>query len=377
MANSDLPLDTILQGDCIEVMARLPEKSVDLVFADPPYNLQLRQALRRPDTSQVDAVDDAWDRFDDFAAYDAFTRAWLSACRRVLKDTGALWVIGSYHNIYRVGAILQDLGYWILNDVVWTKHNPMPQFRGVRFANAHETLLWCIKSRAQKRYTFNYHAMKALNEGKQMRSDWYLPICSGAERLRVNGEKVHATQKPEALLYRVLLATSNPGDVVLDPFFGAGTTGAVARRLGRHYIGIEREAAYIKAARARIAAVTPTPDDNEVRGRYETKRTARRIPFGALLEAGLLRPGDSLYFDRRTDVAATVLADGSLRVETPDSGIMRGSIHQVGALVGGLPACNGWERWYYRTESGELAVIDALRERLRRETSQPGDGVTG
>ncbi len=378
MTHPGLPLDTILQGDCIEVMAGLPEKSIDLVFADPPYNLQLRQTLLRPDTSLVDAVDDAWDRFDDFAAYDAFTRAWLSACRRVLKDTGALWVIGSYHNIYRVGAILQDLGYWMLNDVVWTKTNPMPQFRGVRFANAHETLLWCIKSRGQKRYTFNYHAMKALNEGKQMRSDWYLPICSGAERLRVNGEKVHATQKPEALLYRVLLATSNPGDVVLDPFFGAGTTGAVARALGRHYIGIEREPAYIEAARARIAAVIPTPDDDEVRGRYETKRTARRIPFGALLEAGLLRPGDALYFDRRADAAATVLADGSLRVAALSGREgARGSIHQVGAFVAGLPACNGWEHWYYRAESGGLEVIDALRERLRREAYGSSDGVTG
>ncbi|MFN8483887.1 MAG: DNA methyltransferase [Anaerolineae bacterium] len=357
-------------------MARLPEKSVDLVFADPPYNLQLRQALRRPDTSQVDAVDDAWDRFDDFAAYDTFTRAWLSACRRVLKDTGALWVIGSYHNIYRVGAILQDLGYWMLNDVVWVKTNPMPQFRGVRFANAHETLLWCIKSRGQKRYTFNYHAMKALNDGKQMRSDWALPICSGAERLRVNGQKVHATQKPAALLYRVLLATSNPGDVVLDPFFGAGTTGAVARYLGRHYIGIERETGYIEAARARIAAVTPAADDDEVRGRYETKRTARRVPFGALLETGLLRPGDCLYFDRRPDAVATVLADGSLRVEGAGGAGARGSIHQVGALVSGLPACNGWEHWYYVTDAGEMAVIDELRERLRRETSGPRDGVT-
>ncbi|MFN8473038.1 MAG: site-specific DNA-methyltransferase [Anaerolineae bacterium] len=353
-------------------MAGLPEKSVDLVFADPPYNLQLRQALRRPDTSQVDAVDDAWDQFEDFAAYDTFTRAWLSACRRVLKDTGALWVIGSYHNIYRVGAILQDLGYWMLNDVVWVKTNPMPQFRGVRFANAHETLLWCVKNPGQ-RYTFNYHAMKALNDGKQMRSDWELPICSGAERLRVNGEKVHATQKPEALLYRVLLATSHPGDIILDPFFGAGTTGAVARYLGRHYIGIEREPAYIEAARARIAAVIPSADDDEVRGRYETKRTARRIPFGALLEAGLLRPGDSLYFDRRADVSATVLADGSLRVDAPaNGGTVRGSIHQMGAQVSGLPSCNGWEHWYYRTESGQMEVIDVLRERVRRETSHRG-----
>ena len=252
----DLALDTVLRGDCRTVLAALPEKSVDLVFADPPYNLQLSGDLLRPDRSLVDAVDDEWDQFADFAAYDAFTRDWLAACQRVLKDTGALWVIGSYHNIHRVGAIVQDLGYWILNEIVWIKANPMPQFRGVRFTNAHETLLWCKKSRDQKRYTFHYQAMKAANDGKQMRSDWHVPICSGRERLTVDGHKLHSTQKPEALLYRVLLASTNPGDVVLDPFFGTGTTGAVAKALGRHFVGIEQDEAYAAAAEARIAAVS-------------------------------------------------------------------------------------------------------------------------
>ncbi|HEX6608165.1 MAG TPA: DNA methyltransferase, partial [Chloroflexia bacterium] len=253
----DLPLDQVLIGDCRDVLATLPDKSVDLIFADPPYNLQLQQELWRPNMTRVDGVDAAWDQFADFAAYDRFTEAWLEACRRVLKDTGALWVIGSYHNIYRVGKILMDLGYWILNDISWQKVNAMPQFRGVRFTNAHETLLWAKKSRTQKRYTFNYHAMKNLNDEKQMRSDWEIPLCTGAERLKVDGHKAHPTQKPEALLYRVILATSNPGDVVLDPFFGTGTTGAVARTLHRHWIGIERDPGYADLARARIASVQP------------------------------------------------------------------------------------------------------------------------
>ncbi len=354
-------LDTIHHGDCRDILPTLPEKSVDLVFADPPYNLQLRGDLWRPNMTKVDAVDDAWDQFEDFAAYDAFTRAWLTACRRVLKDTGTLWVIGSYHNIYRVGAILQDLGYWLLNDVVWIKTNPMPQFRGVRFANAHETLLWCKKARDQKRYTFNYHAMRALNDDKQMRSDWELPLCTGAERLKVNGAKAHTTQKPEALLYRVILASSNPGDIILDPFFGTGTTGAVARKLGRHFIGIERERGYIDAAHARLAVIPPASTDPVVLGKVPTKRDAPRLPFAALLENGLLLPGQPLYLDRRHDRCATVLADGTLRATDGT----RGSIHKLGALLAGLPACNGWEHWYYEDEQGRLVVIDSLRERLR------------
>ncbi|PJF35368.1 MAG: DNA methyltransferase [Candidatus Thermofonsia Clade 1 bacterium] len=360
---SALPLDQILQGDCREILARLPERSVDLIFADPPYNLQLQRTLLRPNATEVDAVDDAWDRFDDFAAYDQFTREWLSAARRVLKDTGTLWVIGSYHNIYRVGSILQDLGFWILNDVIWIKSNPMPNFRGVRFTNAHETLLWCKKSKDQKRYTFNYHALKAMNDGKQMRSDWHIPLCTGSERLTVDGEKLHATQKPEALLYRVILASSKPNDVILDPFFGTGTSGAVAKKLGRHFIGIEREEKYIAAAQARLAAISaPLSADPEMLGHFETKRSAPRIAFAALLEQGWLQPGQVLYFNRERDKAVTLLADGSVRTPSGE----RGSIHQIGALMAQKPTCNGWEHWYFEDESGQLRAIDALRERLRK-----------
>ena len=292
-----LPLDTILQGECVETLNGLPEKSVDLIFADPPYNLQLSQELWRPNQTLVDAVDDAWDQFESFAAYDAFTRDWLKACHRVLKDNGSLWVIGSYHNIFRVGSVLQDLGFWFLNDVIWVKTNPMPNFRGVRFTNAHETLIWASKFQGA-RYTFNHHAMKGLNEDKQMRSDWEIPLCTGEERLKVNGTKVHPTQKPEALLYRVLLASSNPGDMVLDPFFGSGTTGAVAKKLHRHWIGIEQEARYIQAAQQRIDEITPEPYDEMVFDVRDKKRLAPRVPFTRLLEEGLLQPGQSLFFRR-------------------------------------------------------------------------------
>jgi modification methylase len=351
----------IHHGDCIEVLASLPEQSVDLIFADPPYNLQLRQELRRPNQSLVDAVDDEWDQFADFAAYDAFTRAWLTACRRVLKDTGTIWVIGSYHNIYRVGALMQDLGFWMLNDVVWTKSNPMPNFRGVRFTNAHETLLWCLKNRDQRRYTFNYHAMKQLNDAKQMRSDWELPLATGHERLKLNGVKLHATQKPEALLYRVILAASNPGDVVLDPFFGTGTTGAVAKRLGRQYVGIEREAEYVAAAQERIAAVQPATTDQEALGRIPTRRDAPRVAFATLLERGLLLPGQKLYFRGNPNSVAIILADGTLRAADGQ----RGSIHRIGAHVSNSPACNGWDAWHYAAADGALHPIDVLREQVR------------
>ena len=360
---SALPLDQIIVSDCIEAMNRLPEQCVDLVFADPPYNLQLRQELYRPNLTRVDAVDDEWDKYESFEAYDQFTTAWLTAARRVLKDTGTLWVIGTYHNIFRIGKILQDLGFWILNDVVWIKVNPMPNFRGVRFTNAHETLIWAQKHKG-KPYTFNYADLKALNDDLQMRSDWYIPLCTGKERLRVNGEKAHATQKPEALLTRILLATTKPGDVVLDPFFGTGTTGAVAKRLGRHFIGIEREAEYVQAARARIAAVpAPLVADDAVLGAYRTRRSAPRIAFAALLENGLLLPGQTLYFDKRRDKSAVVLADGSLR--TPDG--EQGSIHKIGARVGNTAACNGWEHWYYEDERGELLVVDTLRAAIRKQ----------
>ena len=360
--DSALPLDQIVQGDSIEVLASLPERSVDLVFADPPYNLQLEGELRRPNNSKVDAVDDAWDQFDSFEAYDTFSRAWLTAARRVLKDDGAIWVIGSYHNIYRLGATMQDLGFWFLNDIVWRKTNPMPNFKGTRFTNAHETLLWCAKSRDQKRYTFNYHAMKTLNDDLQMRSDWSLPICSGRERLKINGEKAHATQKPESLLYRVLLASTNVGDVVVDPFSGSGTTAAVAKRLGRHFIGIEREAKYIVVANDRLKTVTPmSPRDLQV---VQSKRALPRIPFGRVVERGLLDPGQVL-FDARRRFHARVRADGSL-VTDGNTGAVEGSIHKVGAAVQGAPACNGWTFWHFDAE-GKAIAIDVLRQQLRAE----------
>jgi modification methylase len=371
LSPDDLPLDQVLQGDCIQVLAGLPAESVDLVFADPPYNLQLHQDLLRPNRTRVDAVNDAWDQFENFQAYDQFTLQWLAACRRVLKKTGALWVIGTYHNIYRVGSRLQDLGFWILNDVVWVKDNPMPNFRGVRFTNAHEMLIWAQKDRGTA-YTFNYQAMKSLNEELQMRSDWYLPICTGPERLRLNGEKAHSTQKPEALLYRILLASTNPGDVVLDPFFGTGTSGAVAKRLHRHWIGIERQVEYVELARKRIGAIQPAPYDPTLFEIPDRRRLLRegRLPFGKLLEYGLLQPGATLYLGVEEQKCARVLVDGSLEYEG-----QRGSIHQMARLATGTPAtpCNGWEQWYYvDLATAERWPINRLRDRLRAKL-QAGD----
>ena len=352
-------LDSILVGDCIAELKKLPTKSVDVVFADPPYNLQLQRQLYRPDQSKVDAVDDAWDRFSDFQSYDTFTRNWLAECRRVLKDTGTIWVIGSYHNIFRVGTILQDLGFWVLNDVIWRKTNPMPNFRGKRFTNAHETLIWAAKSADQKSYTFNYEAMKALNEELQMRSDWLISICNGSERLKTpGGEKVHPTQKPEALLHRVLIASSNPGDVVLDPFFGTGTTGVAAQRLGRHFIGIERESAYAEAAIARLKQ-TKRLDDESIKV-SAGKRGEPRIPFGALIERGLIKPGDMLY-DPMGRTAAKVRADGSLVCKDAT-----GSIHKIGAIVMRAEACNGWTFWHVRKGKSYIP-IDLLRQQIRQE----------
>ncbi len=352
----DLPVDQVLQGDCIALLESLPPASIDLVFADPPYNLQLGGDLRRPDDSLVDAVDDDWDKFSSFADYDAFTRAWLMGVRRVLKPDGALWVIGSYHNIFRVGATLQDLGFWILNDVVWRKANPMPNFRGRRFTNAHETMIWAARS-AASRYAFNYEAMKAGNDDLQLRSDWFLPICTGDERLKDGaGAKLHPTQKPEALLARVLLSSSKPGDVILDPFFGTGTTGAVAKALGRRFIGLERETGYAEAARARIAAVTPLPP--EAFALAPAKRSEPRIPFLSLIEGGLVTPGERVS-DARQRHSALVRADGTLAL-----GGITGSIHKVGALAQGLPSCNGWTFWHVERNGAPL-VIDALREQVR------------
>ncbi len=356
-----LPLNTILAGDCIEMMNSLPEESVDLIFADPPYNLQLKGDLHRPDNSKVDAVDDEWDQFSSFAAYDKFTREWLAAARRILKPEGAMWVIGSYHNVFRMGAELQNQGFWILNDVVWRKSNPMPNFRGKRFTNAHETMIWVSKSEGSK-YTFNYDALKALNEGVQMRSDWVLPICNGHERLKDdNGDKAHPTQKPESLLHRVLIGSTNPGDVVLDPFFGTGTTGAVAKMLGREFIGIEREEAYRKVAEKRIKAVRKY--DTEALEVSTSKRAQPRVPFGQLVERGMLRPGEEL---RSTNgrYKAKVRADGTLIGND-----VKGSIHQVGAAYEGAPSCNGWTYWTYKKE-GKHVPIDALRQEIRDEMAQ-------
>jgi len=351
---NSLPVNSILPGDCIEILKSLPENSVDLIFADPPYNLQLQNDLYRPNMTKVDAVNDGWDKFNGFADYDMFTREWLSAARRVLKDTGTIWVIGSYHNIYRVGAIMQDLGFWILNDVVYVKNNPMPNFRGVRFTNAHETLIWAQKKKGTK-YTFNHQSMKALNDDLQMRSDWYFPIVTGKNRLKVNGKKAHSTQKPEALLYRILMASSDPGDVVLDPFFGTGTTGAVAKKLGRKWIGIERDRKYIKVAQKRIDAAQAADQE----ALHVEKRKQARVPFGALLENGLLRPGQSLYF-AKNGVRAKILSNGHLRC-----GEVTGSIHGVAkALMENAPA-NGWDLWFYKDENGKKKVIDELREKIR------------
>ncbi|GFE49209.1 methyltransferase [Roseobacter cerasinus] len=350
-------MNAILDGDCIKVMNSLPEASVDLIFADPPYNLQLKGELHRPDNSRVDAVDDAWDQFSSFAAYDKFTRDWLAAAQRLLKPNGAIWVIGSYHNIFRVGAALQDAGFWILNDVVWRKSNPMPNFRGKRFTNAHETMIWAGKSEDSK-YTFNYEALKALNEGIQMRSDWVLPICNGHERLKDDkGDKAHPTQKPEGLLHRVLVGSSNPGDVVLDPFFGTGTTGAVAKMLGREFIGIEREAAYRKVAEKRISKVRKF--DREALQVSTSKRAEPRVPFGQLVERGMLRPGEELYSPRGQ--IAKVRADGTL-IGTD----VKGSIHQVGAHLEGAPSCNGWTYWTFK-QDGKKVPIDVLRQQIRSE----------
>jgi modification methylase len=364
---SALPLDQIIVSDCIEAMNRLPERCVDLVFADPPYNLQLRQELYRPNLTRVDAVDDEWDKYESFEAYDQFTTAWLTAARRVLKDTGTLWVIGTYHNIFRIGKILQDLGFWILNDVVWIKVNPMPNFRGVRFTNAHETLIWAQKHKG-KPYTFNYADLKALNDDLQMRSDWYIPLCTGKERLRVNGEKAHATQKPEALLTRILLATTKLGDVVLDPFLGTGTTAAVAKRLGRRWIGIERDPQYAVLAERRITEVVPYPPEL-IMGYGDRRDRIPRVPLGALVENGLLSPGTTLYFQRRHDATAQVLVNGHLRYK--DGTV--GSIHQVARYIAGAP-CNGWEHWYYQdAETGALLPIDCLRKALLKACESPQD----
>ncbi len=354
-----LAINQIIQGDCVEVLNTLPERCVDLIFADPPYNLQLKNELHRPNMTRVDGVDDAWDRFGSFAEYDQFSRDWLAACKRVLKPTGSIWVIGSYHNIFRIGAILQDLGYWILNDVIWIKTNPMPNFRGVRFTNAHETLIWASNGDGA-RYTFNHHAMKGLNEDKQMRSDWWLvPLATGSERLKdEHGEKAHSTQKPQSLLYRVILSSSNPGDVVLDPFFGSGTTGAAAKLLHRNWIGIERDETYIRLARKRIDAVTPGSFDSDTFEVRSQKQMAPRVEFSQLLENGILKPGQILYFRRNPSLFASIKPDARLR--TVDG--FEGSIHKAGSYFMNGSPCNGWDHWFLQ-ERGRMICLDDLRQR--------------
>jgi modification methylase len=357
-------LNSIIRGDCVAALDALPDKSVDVIFADPPYNLQLGGALHRPDQSLVDACDDEWDQFASFEAYDAFTRAWLLACRRVLKPHGTIWVIGSYHNIFRVGTTLQDLNFWILNDIVWRKTNPMPNFKGRRFQNAHETMIWASRDAKAKSYTFNYDALKAANDDVQMRSDWLFPICSGGERLKgADGKKAHPTQKPEALLARIMMASSKPGDIILDPFFGSGTTGAVAKRLGRNFVGIEREQDYIDFAAARIAAVEPLASaELQV---MTGKKAEPRVAFNTLVESGLIKPG-AILTDARRRHAAIVRADGTLT-----SNGEAGSIHRLGAKVQGLDACNGWTFWHYE-HAGALKPIDNLRAVIRRGMGEAG-----
>ena len=361
LRRSPVPSQTasrVIVDDCLKALRGLPDESCDLVFADPPYNLQLASDLMRPNNTRVDGVDDAWDKFSSFAEYDKFARGWLSECRRVLKPNGAIWVIGSYHNVFRLGVALQDLGFWIQNDIVWRKVNPMPNFRGKRFTNAHETLIWASRDQ-RSRATFNYESLKALNDDIQMRSDWLFPICSGPERLKDEGGcKAHPTQKPEALLHRVILASTKPGDVVLDPFFGTGTTGAVAKRLGRRWIGIERDADYATAAQERIAKVRPLPQSSLET--QKSKRAEPRVPFGTIVELGILKPG-AMLLDARARIRAEVKADG-----TVTHGGKQGSIHRLGALVQGKSACNGWTFWHYEAQ-GTLKPIDALRDEAKRQ----------
>lgn len=357
-------VNKIISGDCIEEMEKLPNKSIDMIFADPPYNLQLEGELHRPNNSKVDAVDDEWDKFDSLKTYDDFSRRWLSAARDLLTDNGSIWVIGSYHNIFRLGAILQDLGFWILNDITWRKSNPMPNFRGRRFTNAHETLIWAAKSKDSK-YCFNYDAMKALNEDLQMRSDWYIPLCTGKERLKdENGQKAHPTQKPEALLYRVIMSSTKPEDVVLDPFFGTGTTGAVAKKLGRKWIGLERDETYIKHATKRIDGIQCIGSQEIIH--TPAKREQPRVPFGTLIEQGYLKPGTMLQ-DKQGKYEAQITADGNLIANTH-----RGSIHKVGAALQDAPSCNGWTFWHFE-EDGKAIPIDKLRQAFRDKEFSTSD----
>ena len=344
----------IINGDSLEELKKIPRETFDLIFADPPYNLQLKSELTRPDRSKVSAVNDKWDQFENFKKYDEFTYEWLNECKRILKKDGAIWVIGSYHNIFRVGTAIQNLGFWILNDVIWNKNNPMPNFRGTRFTNAHETLIWASKSEKSK-YTFNYQSLKCLNDDLQMRSNWNLPICSGSERLKKNGKKIHSTQKPESLLHRILLATSNKNDLILDPFLGSGTSAAVAKKLGRNYFGIEKEKNYFKAAEQRVNATKPIEDS--LLDTLKNNRSKPRIPFGSLVELGIIKPGTNI-FDNKKKITARIMADGSIKHNQAE-----GSIHKVAATILGTESCNGWTFWHCDI-NGRTYPIDYLRQRL-------------
>ena len=345
----------IINGDSLKELQKIPNETFDLIFADPPYNLQLKRELTRPDTSKVKAVNDNWDKFKNFESYDKFTFNWLSECRRILKKNGTIWVIGSYHNIFRVGSIIQDLGFWILNDVIWNKNNPMPNFRGTRFTNAHETLIWASKNEGSK-YTFNYQSLKCLNDDIQMRSTWNLPICNGKERLKNNGIKVHSTQKPESLLHRIILASSNKNDFILDPFIGSGTTAVVSKKLGRDYYGIEKEKNYFEAASKRLKDTKVIKD--EYLDTLQNNKTKPRIPFGSLIEMGLIKPGTEIY-NQNKKINAKIMVDGSIKYQKSE-----GSIHKVAAKIIGAESCNGWTFWYYQS-GNSLRPIDDLRQRLR------------
>ena len=354
-------LNTVINADCVETMKKIADNSIDVIFADPPYNLQLGDALKRPDNSDVKGVYEEWDSFESIAEYDKYTKAWMTEARRILKEDGTIWVIGSYHNIFRVGYIMQDLGFWILNDIIWNKTNPMPNFKGTRFTNAHETLIWATKNPKAK-YTFNYEAMKAMNDDVQMRSTWEIPLCTGKERLKNSdtGEKLHPTQKPEALLYRVIMASTNVGDVVLDPFFGTGTTGAVAKRLGRNFIGIEKDKTYIKGALKRLENITVSQEEAALE--YNCKRKLPKVPFGSVIERGLISPGDVLYDDKKKN-KAVVRSDGTIKFRSDT-----GSIHQMGAMAQNSSTCNGWAYWHFvDSKTKKLVCIDELRQLIRLE----------
>lgn len=355
MKNSQLKVNQIICGNSLEILKTFPDECIDLIFADPPYNLQLNQKLWRPNQTLVDAVSDGWDQFADFNSYDNFSRGWLVESQRILKKDGSIWVIGTYHNIFRLGKLMQDLGFWFLNDVVWVKINPMPNFRGVRFTNAHETLIWASKKKKSK-YKFNYHAMKDLNGGRQMRSDWYLPLCTGAERIKIQGKKAHSTQKPEALLFRIILSSTNSGDIVLDPFFGTGTTGAVAKKLNRYWIGIENNPEYVKIAQRRLDSIENPGEDPLIFQTQDRKQPRQRVPFGKLIEIGFLNPGQYLFFVGDANIKAVIRSDGNLSIND-----FTGSIHQTAKHLSDGKPSNGWQLWYYENESGGYDLIDKLR----------------